>query len=302
MIRRMPFPQSAALQRELEAHRKSMPTCSVEKIRGWYPTREDFCRNYVNSAECRQLAAVLRDLAPGASLLDIGAGYGIIAIYLASQGYRVTAAEPSPELCDYIDNAARLYGLTLDVCNVSAEYLHQLVAASFDACLFNASLHHCDDPAQALANCHALLRPGGKVALLNEPLLQFFRSKAWFNRQLDTGQLLVGDYGGNEHIYYYHEYRALLARAGFSDISDFVAFRYRHPASYFRVLHSEKARSISFLVRRLYYSAIAGLLHLGLVGRPAVGLLKRLSLLQTNFVAMKPQAYNLQEKKAARAA
>jgi SAM-dependent methyltransferase len=254
-------------------------------IQAIYPACTDFCHDYAASAEGQQLREVLRQVPPGARVLDVGAGYGIIAIYLASQGYRVCAVEPSPDLCAYIQRAATLYGLALDIFNVSAECLDLLPKRNFDLCMFNASLHHCDDPLQALAHCHDLLAPTGKLALLNEPLLHFFRSKAWFERQLESGSLVTGDYGGNEHIYYYHEYRAMLARAGFGDVADFVAFRYRDPSSYFRALNYQKAKKMSVLVRKVYYNSIAGLLRLGMCGKPALYLLKRLSLLQTNFVA-----------------
>jgi SAM-dependent methyltransferase len=285
MIHRIPFLPSPDMRRENEVHRERVSGWTADVIRATYPTAEDFFKAYRDSAEGQQLREVVQSLKPGVRILDVGAGHGIIAIYLASLGFQVAAVEPSPDLCDYIERAANLYGMKLDIYNLSAEYLHLLPSGGFDLCMFNASLHHCDNPVRALANCHDLLAPDGKLALLNEPLLQFFRSKAWFARRLEQGGLVAGDYGGNEHIYYYHEYRSMLERAGFTDIADAVALRYRDPASYFRVLSYEKAATLSVALRKLYYGTIAALLRLGACGQPAVQLLKRLSLLQTNFVA-----------------
>src|SRR5207245_2120836 len=116
-------------------------------------------RYYSSSAEGAQMREALKHVPRGAKVLDVGAGYGGIAIYLAAQGYRVTAAEPSPDLCAYIERVAAVYRLSLAISNVSAECLDRLPVRPFDVCMFNASLHHCDEPSKALANCHELLAP-----------------------------------------------------------------------------------------------------------------------------------------------
>ena len=45
-----------------------------------------------------QLAWVQRRVKAGASVLDVGAGTGALAMTLASAGYSVTALEPDPEM------------------------------------------------------------------------------------------------------------------------------------------------------------------------------------------------------------
>ncbi len=125
---------------------------------------------------------------------------------------------------------------------------------------------------------------------MNEPVLQCFRSRTWFQNQLDQGTLIVGDYGGNEHIYYRREYLDMLLQAGFEQVRDNLAYRYQQPASYLRYLQSVGAGRLSRLRRALYYRFIHGLTCLGFVGQPLLALLRRLSLVQVNFTGRKPTA------------
>jgi SAM-dependent methyltransferase len=290
MIHQIPHEVSDALRKECEAHAQAAAVCTAEVMRRNAPTADDFLRDFLARPEGAQLLEAVRPLPAGARILDVGAGFGLVAVTLATRGFRVGVVEPALALCGYIERAATLYGLDIDIYHVSAECMDRVPADGFDACLFHASLHHCDDPVRALANARGLLAPGGRVLLLNEPLLQAFRTRAWFQRQLDSGTLVTGDYGGNEHIYYYHEYRAMLRRAGFEEVRDSVALRYRDPQSYLAYLASSSGGRASLTGRRVYYGLVRGLTRAPLAGPLALGLLKRLSLVQTNFTAVKPAA------------
>jgi SAM-dependent methyltransferase len=287
MIHAIPHEVSDGLRAENEIHNGHIAPRTTDWLRANYPTAADFVRYYAESAEGIQLLKAFAAVKPGAAVLDVGAGYGLTAVFLASRGYRVSAVEPSRGLCDYIDRAATLYGLPLDVYHVCGEGLDRMPPREFDVCMFNASLHHCDDPVRALTHCHRLLKPDGQLLLMNEPILRFFRSKGWFQNQLEYGTLVTGDYGGNEHTYYYHEYRDMLRRAGFRRIRDRVAQRYLNPKSYVAVLSAHHRGPLRIVGRRLYYGVIRGLFRLGFLGAPFIALMKRLSLLQTNFVATK---------------
>jgi tellurite methyltransferase len=63
------------------------------------------------------LVVELCDLLPvGSTVLDLGAGQGRNALYLASRGYHVTVVELTSSGCEQMQEAARKQGLSLDTC------------------------------------------------------------------------------------------------------------------------------------------------------------------------------------------
>ena len=104
---------------------------------------------------------------PPALILDIGAGTGRDAAYLAGRGYRMEAAEPTPEL--------RRHGIRLHA-EAGIEWiddsLHDLKILRqhprhFDVVLMTAVLMHLDEDERrtAMASIAPLLAPQGLLAL-----------------------------------------------------------------------------------------------------------------------------------------
>ena len=115
---------------------------------------------------------------PG-SLLDVGCGSGDLAAVFAGHGYRVCGIEPSEVA------AARARGGGIDVHHGTLDDA-PWPAGTFDTVIFNHSLEHVDDPADALRRAAALLRPGGLLAVAVPNFGSWHRrvfGSAWF--QLD---------------------------------------------------------------------------------------------------------------------
>lgn len=102
---------------------------------------------------------------PGAKVLDVGCGGGLLSEAMARQGADVTAIDLAPELV----KVARLHGLEsgvkVDYRQQSAEALAEEVPGSFDAVTCMEMLEHVPDPTLVIEACARLLKPGGWLFL-----------------------------------------------------------------------------------------------------------------------------------------
>ena len=162
-------------------------------------------------------------------ILDIGFGHGESSLYLAHKGHTVHALEPSPLSTSILSQASAKFDLPIHIYQGTAEDINHIPESDFDLCLFNSSLHHCDDPIKALTHCLHKIHSKGKVIAFNEPILKFYQTRRWFNKMLITDPVRIGHYGGNEHIYSYREYCSLFKKAGFKKVAGFHNIRHQYP-------------------------------------------------------------------------
>lgn len=130
------------------------------------PVRLEWIRDRLAGHFGRDNAA-LRPL-EGLRVLDIGCGGGLVAEPMARLGARVVAIDASARNVEIARTHARQSGLEIDYRCDTAE---SLVAAgeAFDAVLSLEVVEHVADPAAFLADCAALVSPGGAlmVATIN---------------------------------------------------------------------------------------------------------------------------------------
>jgi 2-polyprenyl-3-methyl-5-hydroxy-6-metoxy-1,4-benzoquinol methylase len=288
------YEKSEALEREIKIFQQGYGSLALSEsdYLSKYPTAESYIRDYISRVEGLEFQRHVEKLSNVGKVLDVGVGQGESSIYLASQGYSVSVVEPSPDLCKYINFVSNLYNLQLNIYNCNAESIHK-INESFDVIIFNSSFHHCDDPLKVLKNCYNSLKKEGKLILVNEPILQFFRTKKWFYTRLQTHPEEMGHYGGNEHTYRYHEYIKMLKLADFVKV---ISEPNIYGSNYQKRIQQAQMRtsngkpfynSRTLLLKKIYYYCIDYLKNGGVLGRQVLDVLKRISMLQTTFIASK---------------
>ncbi|MEV0963688.1 methyltransferase domain-containing protein [Streptomyces sp. NPDC049910] len=149
-------------------------------------------------------------------VLDLGCGTGSLALLAAEQGHRVTAVDLSPRMAD----AARrkLAGTAAEVLTGSAER-PPVGDRRFDAVLVRHVLWALPDPEAALAHWASLLRPGGRLVLVEGvwggsglPAARLIGALGSLSRRIDHERLsdVPGLWGRPVH----DERYALVARTG----------------------------------------------------------------------------------------
>jgi len=107
---------------------------------------------------------------PPKSFLDVGAGVGLVSLFLASQGHTVVAVEPSGTGFGFMSQlqAAAIMGYKSagysqlpSFINKPVEEITEFEAGSFDVAFSANVLEHVEDPGEALTAIHALVKPGG---------------------------------------------------------------------------------------------------------------------------------------------
>jgi SAM-dependent methyltransferase len=155
----------------------------------------------------------IMEFEPGATLLDVGSNTCWASNLFAQRGLRVTALDIAPALmqglrtADWWFDANDVYFERV----LSVMFDPALAADTFDYVFCCEVLHHNhrENLHRTLAELRRMLKPGGKLIVLNEPL----RFPSDLKR--DFGQE-VAEYEGHEHVYFAHEYLLAARRAGFT--------------------------------------------------------------------------------------
>lgn len=242
-------------------------------------SRDDVRRYVEQRFEYADIVALARST-PACRVLDVGVAYGVTSAYLALHGHDVTAVEPSMDMCHEMAALFSRLSIPVSVVCGTGETIDQ-IKSTFDLVVFYSSLHHCDDPRKALRNAREKLIDGGRVFLW-EPVLKFYRTKAWFYRTLETNPEQLGHYGGNEHIYRAGEYAAFARRAGFRRVDFEPSITYRQVP---KKAPWDGARR--YALKKLYFSAVRGLVLKGPFGFILRPILFRLSLLNPVIKAVR---------------
>jgi ArsR family transcriptional regulator len=126
-----------------------------------------FGRHYVPGRSWKGVAEMLLKLLPPMVIADIGAGEGTLSLLLAQRAERVIAVDNSEKMVAYGREAARKAGVSNIEYRVGDLEEMPLDDASIDLALFSQSLHHALHPQTAVKEAWRILKPGGRVVILD---------------------------------------------------------------------------------------------------------------------------------------
>jgi len=109
------------------------------------------------------------DLPARSRILEIGSGYGALTVHLASMGYHVTCLDISSSLLNF--TKARTAHLPQQVETICGDMATAEIEGTFDAVIFNASLHHSPEHRAVLRRVNTMLTSNGIVAFAAEPVV-----------------------------------------------------------------------------------------------------------------------------------
>lgn len=139
-----------------------------------------FGRQYVPGRSWQGLAETLLMLLPPLVIADLGAGEGTVSQLLARRAKRVIAVDNSEKMVEFGSELARSHGVkNLEYRLGDLESL-PIAKGEVDVALFSQSLHHAPHPATALAEAYRVLKPGGRVLVLDLVKHSFEEARALY--------------------------------------------------------------------------------------------------------------------------
>ena len=126
-----------------------------------------FGRSYVPGRSWKALSEGLLKLLPPLVIADLGAGEGTLSLMLAQRASKVIAVDASPRMVEYGKGLAARYGMeNLDYRLGDMEQL-PIEERTVDLVLVHQALHHAIHPQKAISEAYRVLKPGGRVLILD---------------------------------------------------------------------------------------------------------------------------------------
>jgi ubiquinone/menaquinone biosynthesis C-methylase UbiE len=151
----------ASVHRMLEA-RKAESRAFFERMAGSYESLTEPGGGWAALAQAMAVGLSGMDVA------DLGAGEGALSVIAARFARRVYAVDQSPAMLGEISRRAGLLSLDTNISLVSGDLeALPLPDASVDVAFLSQALHHAATPSLAIMEAARILRPGGRLVILD---------------------------------------------------------------------------------------------------------------------------------------
>lgn len=195
----------ASALRHLLSKRKDASRAYFDELAG------RFGRDYVPGRSWKGLAEAMLRVLNYRVVADLGAGEGTLSQLLARRAEKVIAVDLSPKMVEFGRELAVKHGLPNLEYRLGDIEEPPIDDASVDLAILSQALHHAEHPQRALEAAWRMLKPGGRLIVLD--LLQHGFEEA---RELYADRWL----GFSES-----DLAAMLEKAGFSSVETAVADR-----------------------------------------------------------------------------
>jgi ubiquinone/menaquinone biosynthesis C-methylase UbiE/biotin operon repressor len=126
-----------------------------------------FGKQYVPGRSWKGIAEALLKLMPPMVIADLGAGEGTISQLMAQRAKRVIAVDNSEKMVEFGSELARTHGIANLEYRLGDIEDVPIRAGTVDLAFLSQALHHAPHPERALAEAWRILKPGGRIAILD---------------------------------------------------------------------------------------------------------------------------------------
>ena len=183
-----------------------------------------FGREYVPGRSWKGLAEAMLKILNYDTVADLGAGEGTLSQLIAQRAKKVIAVDNSEKMVKFGQNLAKENGLPNLEYRLGDIESPPIDDSSVDPAILSQALHHAEHPSKALSEAHRILKPGGRLIVLD--LLQHTFEKArelYFDTWLGFPEAELAE---------------MITSAGFSEVETAIVDREEIPPNFQTLLAS----------------------------------------------------------------
>lgn len=126
-----------------------------------------FGRQYVPGRSWKGVAEALLKLMPPLVIADLGAGEGTISQLMAQRARKVIAIDNSEKMVEFGAELARKHGIANLEYRLGDLEDVPIRSGTVDLAFLSQALHHAPHPEKAIAEAWRILKPGGRIEILD---------------------------------------------------------------------------------------------------------------------------------------
>ena len=170
-----------------------------------------FGRHYIPGRSWKALGETLLKLLPPLVIADLGAGEGTLSQLLAQRAKKVIAVDNSEKMVAYGSELASKHGFANLEYRLGDIESPPVDAESVDLVFLSQALHHAQNPQAALRAAFRIVKPGGRIVLLDLLAHSFEKARDLY------ADVWLGFTESRLH--------EMLGKAGFKDVETSVVHR-----------------------------------------------------------------------------